>query len=86
MYPNLFIQFFYLVHKVTLLHGLKKRWNVNQFPKVSIKKVTIGMLIGADYQHGWQDVNAHGTAHKDDKQVTTATDVCRAAQREPGSL
>lgn len=41
---------------------------------MSIKKVTTVILIGPDYWHGWQDVIAHGTAHKDDKQVTTATE------------
>lgn len=32
------------------------------------------MLIGTDQWHSWRDVSAHGIAHKDDKQVTMATD------------
>ena len=77
---------FYLVHKVTFLHGLKQKWNVNQFPKASIKKVTTGMWVRTEQRHGWQDVNACGAAHEDDKQVTKQQTVCRPAQRGPGSL
>lgn len=72
------------MHKVTFLHGLKRKWNVNQFPKASIKKVTTGMLVRTAQRHGWQDVNACGTARKDDKQVTEQQTVCWPAQRGPG--